>query len=193
MSRYLNLFKTISEIRPKVLLEIGTWNGIHSVQMIMAAQKYVNKLNEIEYYGFDLFEDFREAEKEFCPKPPAKLSDVEARLKASCCTYSLYKGKTSDTLPVFSVPTKNPVDLIFVDGGHSLETIDNDWINIQRLISNKTVVIFDDYYPDDSTKGCKKLINDLIYNSNWAVELLEPIDHFPHTNTTVQMVRVQQY
>ena len=54
--RYKNLNQAIDQLKPKNIMEIGVWNGNQSLQMITAAQKY-HSPEEINYYGFDLFED----------------------------------------------------------------------------------------------------------------------------------------
>ena len=55
----------------------------------------------------------------------------------------LIKGDTKQSLKQFKI---KKIDFVFIDGGHSIETIKNDWLNIQKLINKKSVVIFDDYY-----------------------------------------------
>lgn len=181
MSRYKNIFELIEEIKPKTIMEIGTWNGNHAEQMIRLAQKFNNP---ITYYGFDLFEDFNLAKKEFCPKQPASFKQVNQKIKATGCEYRLIKGNTHNTLASFQC---EPVNFIFMDGGHSLETIHSDWKNIRKFINKDTTVLLDDYYLNIDYVGCQNLVKSLISSDKWLVEPLEPIDE---CNDGTQMIKV---
>ncbi len=154
--------------------------------MITEASQY----GPVEYYGFDLFGPCPESEM---PKskmaPPigrvqAKLEQVIAGRPA---TVRLFKGNSRETLPEAELP---PMDLIFIDGGHSVETIKSDWIHCWRLMHAKTVLFFDDYYKDRPTAGCKTIIEEIMKTGQYHVEILdtpEP-DHFNAAAT--RMVRV---
>jgi hypothetical protein len=37
------------------------------------------------------------------------------------------------------------MDLVFIDGGHSTETVATDWENVKDLLHEKSIVFFDDY------------------------------------------------
>src|SRR3989344_6065221 len=54
--RYSQLSDVIREIRPKTIMEIGTWSGKRAEAMIQLAQSLCPD-EEISYFGFDLFED----------------------------------------------------------------------------------------------------------------------------------------
>ena len=81
-------------------------------------------------------------------------------------------------------------DFIYIDGGHSFDTIQSDWENLSGFIKENTLIIFDDYYiyiSSDSTAGveddleptfgCSKLIDSLDKNL-WNVTLLPHYDQF---------------
>ena len=187
MDRYSNLFNEIVKTRPKSILEIGTWNGNHAKKMIELAQRYVKQKHEISYYGFDLFEDFSpvEQELEYCPKKPATLKEVEKKLHLTGGKIHLVKGNTNHTL--WNVPNIPFVDFIFLDGGHSLETIDNDWLGLLQFVHKDTVILLDDYYINKDDVGCKKLVSSLEGSNQFKVEKLNPIDL---CNLGTQMVKV---
>ena len=72
----------------------------------------------------------------------------------------LFKGDTRQTLANFN----EPVDFVWLDGGHSIETIASDWENIKRVLTDDAIVFFDDYYtgPIDTTKmGCNQIVEKL--------------------------------
>ncbi|MHA1250815.1 MAG: class I SAM-dependent methyltransferase, partial [Candidatus Helarchaeota archaeon] len=161
-----------------------TWNGVHAYQMINIA-KIFHSNNDIYYYGFDLFEDFtnEDMEKEFSKRPPS-LEIVKRRLEKTGVNIKLFKGYTQQTLPKFIKNYKNKInlDIIFIDGGHSIETIRSDWNYVKNLMNPKTIVIFDDYYRNKedfiiNKLGCNQIINSLD-PSIYKIEFLKPEDQF---------------
>ena len=67
-------------------------------------------------------------------------------------------------MPKF-IRQKKKVDFIFIDGGHSVGTIKSDWNAIKKIISKKSLVIFDDYYEIKKNilnkYGCNNVITSL--------------------------------
>jgi len=173
--RYEHLYKIIKKNKCRRIMEIGVWNGNHAIKMIEEAKK-TWKSEDIEYYGFDLFEDLNEKmlKEEFSKKPPL-LIEVKEKLKKTGAIINLYKGNTLKTLPevIHKIPN---MDFIFIDGGHSLKTICNDWKYSMQLMHNKTVVIFDDYYNREDI-GCKKIVES-INKKVFYVKVLEPTEEF---------------
>jgi len=157
-SKYL--FKIIENSRCKRIMEIGTWNGEHTLQMIKSAKKNFHT-KEIEYYGFDLFELLNDKMRlEEFSLSSAPLEMVRRKLEKTNARIHLYKGNTKEVLPrvINELPK---MDFVFIDGGHSIETIENDWSFVQKVMGKKTIVIFDDYYCDRDDVGCKKVIKEV--------------------------------
>ena len=140
--RYSNLLINILIERPKSILEVGVYNGNRALEMIQAARVFYNEIN---YYGFDLFEDFQKniLEKEYS-KIPISRKKITNKL-SHYGTIKLYKGFTEKTLLKF-LKKKILVDFIFIDGGHAIKTIENDWKYCSKLMRKNSLVIFDDYY-----------------------------------------------
>ncbi len=160
MSRYDQLLHVIDLVKPQSIVEIGTWCGRSAVNMIRQAQKH---RKNIRYVGYDLFEeasDITDAE-ELNIKKHHSLEDVEAHIIKECpdAFVNLIKGNTRDTLKPIAA------DLCFIDGGHSLETIRNDYDKCKH----SAVIILDDYYvadkdgniPDLDLYGCNRLVDTL--------------------------------
>lgn len=173
----------VRQRKPKTILEIGTWNGKHAKEMIEIAREE-NPGEIITYIGFDLFESFTSemGQIEFCPKKPAKYNDVGGFLSRIPDTkIYLIKGNTKDTLPEFLLPAhilSRSVDFIFIDGGHSIDTIRSDYNNITRFVDNNTFVVFDDYYHNENLSkdfGCNEILKS-IDPYHYTIELQEPID-----------------
>lgn len=180
-NRYDYLPLKVKENNSKVIIEIGTWKARNAIKMINESLS-ANKPEDVYYYGFDLFEEMDQKTYEYeHSKWPPNLSTVEKELKKTGANIKLVKGNTLKTLPEFVNGFNQVPDLIYIDGGHSIDTIENDWRHLSSIVGEKTVVIFDDYYVmkdgKEPTKGCKQTI-DSLDRSEWNVELLEDFDTF---------------
>ena len=174
--RYQQLYSLIKGVRAKNIMEIGTWRGERARLMILEAQKQFLP-QEISYYGFDLFETMSlEIFNAELSKQPPSLEAVKGELSKTGAQIALYKGNTKEILPevVLLLPK---MDFIFIDGGHSLETIQNDWNYASRLMYSETVVVFDDYWPNRTDAGAKPMV-DAIDHSAFDVKILPEFDIF---------------
>jgi hypothetical protein len=181
--RYRNLFRLVRERRCRSLLEVGTYDGEHGRQLIeTAALRWPRP--EIQYYGFDLFEDLTETDlrREFSKRPPPQHA-VQARLEATGARVHLFKGYSRETLPRLVRQTDRPrhFDFVLIDGGHSHETIASDWAAVRALVGPASVVVFDDYYDNTEAAvqdlGCRALVDGLDRRA-YDVRVLEPADRF---------------
>jgi hypothetical protein len=176
------------------LLEVGTYDGNRAVQMLKHWNSLPGTLGA-EYHGFDLFEQLTpEMSKQELSKsklPPA-MAVVQKKLDAlpHVCV-RLHAGNTCETLPV-ACESLPPMHLIFVDGGHSLSTIESDWQAVQLVMDRETITLFDDYYVNRDDYGCQHQIQVIAATMpRYTVELLDPLDHFEHTGLDIRMVRVR--
>lgn len=190
--RYLNLFYYIVKNRPKTILEVGVNKGTRSKEMIRLAKIFHKK---ITFYGFDLFENITKKKKQDeLSKYPNTYNSIHDDLLKFTNNVNLYMGNTNKTLKIFS--KKKKIDLIFIDGGHKISTIKNDWKFCSKLLKKKSILIFDDYYLNNkkliSKYGCNKLISEL-KNSKIRINLLPFTDYFYIKNkkTGIKMVSVK--
>lgn len=173
--RYTQLIDACFKAQPQAILEVGTWNGDRALQMLQVAPGAL-------YYGFDLFEDAtaQTDAEEMNVKPHNALESVRARLQGYRA--QLFKGNTRSTLADF----RESVDFVWMDGGHSLETIASDWANVRRVALPGASIYLDDYYTgpiDIDQYGCNRLVADLKH------EVLPAKDQV-RGGGFVQMVRV---
>ena len=154
--RYDAIYSLIDVFKPKIIAEIGTWNGHNAVRMIQAAQKHHS---DIAYIGYDLFEDATDETDalEFNVKPHNTIDAVRATIEATGARVILHKGNTRQTLK-----DHPPIaDFMFLDGGHSVETIASDYHYSKHI----PVIVFDDFYDgreiDLNLVGCNKLVSSL--------------------------------
>ena len=169
------LLEQIEIYKPKNFLEVGVFQGVTS-------RNVCEKLNEIHkgffsFHGIDIFEDTNETidNKEMTIKHN-KLSNpfkhilfniiLKKNLYSIASIYKflnkfknnvyLYKG-FSDT-ELLKIDLSN-IDMIFLDGGHSYETVSNDLSLILKSIKKGKRIICDDYNQVDY--GVKKAVDEL--------------------------------
>lgn len=160
--------------KPRRMLEIGVGSG-KTVELFFKESKK-NGMQNVEYYGFDTFDD----------GPPQNETDV--LVKRSACRgkdsefwrmhntsmdsvnaigsiyekldykIKLFKGNTRNTLPkhALSLP---PMDMIYIDGGHSYETVKSDYENVKGLLKEDSILVFDDFICEE---GVSKYIGELL-------------------------------
>ena len=175
--RYSIILSTIFYYRPKSIIEIGVYRGVRAKEMIQAAQIF-NK--NIEYFGFDLFEMInKKIQKKELSKIPYSKKDIKNNL-SKYAKVRLFKGYTSKTLDKLK---NKKVDLIFIDGGHRLDTIKNDWNKSIKFQKKNTIIIFDDYYLDNKkiirNFGCNLVVNK-IDEKKYSKKLFFFTDRFVH-------------
>ena len=184
--RYRQLIDIARQKRPRRVLEIGTWNGRRAIDINSAVP------GGIEYVGFDLFEfanDKTDAEEKNV-KPHHGVNGVLQRLMAGGVNVEgLHVGNTRDSLPKYVETNPEKFDLIFIDGGHSVETIASDLDACLQLIAPGGVMVLDDWYEggdiDTNLWGCNRAVKAL----GLDFELLMIADPVRGGGTT-QMVRI---
>lgn len=212
MTRYQNLFNALNELGETKthlrLLEVGTYDGVRACQLL-GFWLNGNTKRSATYVGFDLFEamtqELTAAELSKTRLPPSRR-EVLKRISGAVpkASVTLRQGNTRQSIPAYVSEHKEPFDLIFIDGGHSLETIASDWNAVKELMNYDTIVLFDDYYENRDDFGCRPQL-DLIRDEprhdtalgeapfvpKYSVTLLDPVDKYDHTKLEVRMARVQ--
>lgn len=155
-ARYKQLIDIVTTLQPRRVLEVGTWNGGRAIAMNEAAPG-------LKYFGFDLFETAtaESDEEEKNVKPHHDVLSVSKRLEEAGVDGELFVGNTRHSLPQFIKENPKPFDLIFIDGGHSIETIESDLDHCLKIIEPGGVIVMDDWYSDeiDTEKfGCNKVL-----------------------------------
>ncbi len=195
--RYSFLLWQVFKNKPKSIIEVGVYNGRRAIELIETAKIFNKKIN---YYGFDLFEDFYKKKKMIekeSSKFPLSKKQIERKINF-LKNIKLIKGNTRITLQKFSKKIKK-VDFVFLDGGHSLTTIKSDWKHTKKMISSNSIVVFDDYYETiDNLKnkfGCNKVI-DSLSNKKYVISKNETgdifFDKYFNVNKKIFMVSVKK-
>jgi predicted O-methyltransferase YrrM len=196
LKRYTQLTEALDTMVCEHIVEIGTWNGRRAIELSAAA---LRNNRAVTYHGFDLFEALTDSDlaAELSKRPPtqaqvkARLRRFQRRVSIAAAVkpwskrtfdFRLYQGYTRETLPAFRAA--NPdfrAQLIFIDGGHSIETIRNDWENCSELVDGRGAIFLDDYYEDAHLAerfGCRRLVDDLRGDPRWEIRVLPASDTF---------------
>jgi len=138
-------------------MEIGVADGENARTMVMVAMRNLSP-EEVEYYGFDLFEG----------DDDSWMEQVREKLEETGCRFKFFKGDSVKTFPRV-LTTLPKMDLIFIDGGHSYATAKSDWENSRSLMHDETVVFFHNY----DFSGVKGVV-DNISREEYQVKIIHP-------------------
>ena len=183
-----NFLKLVDEYKPKKVLEIGVFCGVTSRNLCELLKK--NNGNNFKFYGLDLFgsdktSEVDEIEPKFLEKQKfsnplktifynhikkenlnSKLS-VENFLKNFSNNIHLIKGDTRITLE--KVPL-DEIDFVFLDGGHSYETVLSDLKKLYSGMRNKTQIVCDDFSGITKIESVEKAITNFVNLNNLKLE-----------------------
>ncbi len=158
-------------------------------------------MTKVTYVGYDLFGTATPEmnEKEFNSKANNTAEAVSERLaeyaiekakEGKTFEFKLVEGDTNETLL-----DKPVADLVFIDGGHSYETVSHDY---DQLKHNK-VVVLDDYFskndnnkwPEEAHRGVNKLWTERIKEREdahvYVIPSNDPVQGGGHTHLAVVM------
>jgi len=182
----------ISHYKPKNFLEIGVFCGVTARNTC----DFLNKINgdNFNYIGVDLFGgEKNNSADEIEPKfllnqkfsNPLKniyynlilrenlnsLKSVQKLLKKYNNNIKLIAGDTNSVLKDIDL---KDIDFVFLDGGHSYQTVYNDLTNLyQHMKDKKRVILCDDYGSESYIPEVEKAINDFRKKNNLQVNLIE--------------------
>lgn len=173
------------------ILEIGTYDGGTAIGLmdLCHSRKFVPF-----YIGIDLFESMskdRQKEEIGKSKMAPSFKKVEQRIRDTDYKFRLFHGDSRQILPEIILHGLVPQqDFIFIDGGHSIETVRSDWSCVRGLMHDSTVVMFDDYYHHNEKLGPRPLIDELRKDPKFVVEILDPIDDIKRSGMRIGMAKL---
>jgi len=170
------LLNQIEIYKPKNFIEVGVFQGVTS-------RNVCEKLYEIHkesflFHGIDIFEDtnINIDNKEMTIKHnkisnPFKhlifniilkknlfsIDSIYSFLKKFKNNVQLYKGFSETELPKIDM---SKIDMVFLDGGHSYETVRSDLSLILKGIKKDKIIICDDY--DQVDYGVKRAVDEIL-------------------------------
>ena len=174
---FLNI---VNEHKPKVFLEVGVFCGV-TARNVCELLKEIHK-NEFRYVGIDLFSE-KASQDEVTPNylnkqkfsNPLKnlfynfllrknlnsYESVQNFLKNFSKNVTLIKGNSNIILRNLDL---KDTDFVFLDGGHSFETVFDDLNSIYKKISSNkgAVILCDDYEDATYITGVKKAVDKFV-------------------------------
>jgi len=203
--RYVNLLRKLDDLAARttnfVYLEVGTFNGVRAANLLDYFLSY-GANRTASYIGFDLFEDMTPdmSKAEFSKSTLPLSTDEVQRVFANALGKKyggrfkgaqLFKGNTQETLNAWKENSASiKPNFIFIDGGHSLETIASDFKNLEHLIATENTFLMDDYYVNRMDFGCRPLVEQINREGKYVGLPLVPIDHIPKNGLDIQVVTV---
>ena len=143
---------------PKTFLEVGVFHGV-TARNICELLYTIHK-DDFKYIGLDLFEESDENKSEVIPNSvftnplknfyfkyiqkqnPYSKEAVEDLLKKFKDNVTLIKGNSNLILKKVDM---SKIDYVFLDGGHSYQTVKNDLECCLDVINANGIVMCDDY------------------------------------------------
>ena len=169
------LLNQIELYKPKNFLEVGVFQGVTS-RNVCEKMNIINN-GDFLFYGIDIFEDtnFEIDKKEatlkhnrisnpfknlifniILKKDLFSIDSIYKFLKKFKNKVFLYKGFSNTELLKIDLSS---IDMVFLDGGHSYETVNSDLSIIINKIKKGKIIICDDY--DQTGYGVKKAVDEL--------------------------------
>ena len=183
-----NFLSLVEEYKPKNVLEIGVFCGVTSRNICELLK--TNFGSDFRYYGLDLFGSTKtssvdEIEPKFLENQKfsnplktiyynfikkenlnSKIS-VQNFLKKFSQNIELIEGDTRVTLE--KVPLSE-IDFVFLDGGHSYDTVMNDLQKLFDSMKNNSKIVCDDSAGITKIESVEKAIKDFANNNKINLE-----------------------
>ena len=183
-----NFLSLVEEYKPKNVLEIGVFCGVTSRNICELLK--TNFGSDFRYYGLDLFGSTKtssvdEIEPKFLENQKfsnplktiyynfikkenlnSKIS-VQNFLKKFSQNIELIEGDTRVTLK--KVPLSE-IDFVFLDGGHSYDTVLSDLQKLYDNMKNNSKIVCDDFAGITKIESVEKAIKDFANNNKIKLE-----------------------
>ena len=183
-----NFLSLVEEYKPKNVLEIGVFCGVTSRNICELLK--TNFGSDFRYYGLDLFGSTKtssvdEIEPKFLENQKfsnplktiyynfikkenlnSKIS-VQNFLKKFSQNIELVEGDTRVTLE--KVPLSE-IDFVFLDGGHSYDTVLSDLQKLYDNMKNNSKIVCDDFAGITKIESVEKAIKDFANNNKIKLE-----------------------
>ena len=182
----------IGSKKPKSFLEVGVFQGV-TARNVCELLHVINN-GEFKYIGIDLFsldktdtyEGWIDGTNEVIPgteqnniikkiyfnyilkSEPYSLRAVTHLLKKFEKNVNLIKDDSNLALKKIDM---SKIDYVFLDGGHSYETVKNDLELSKLVIKNNGTILCDDYNLHFAP-GVKKAIDEFVVNNDFKFEFL---------------------
>jgi hypothetical protein len=174
----------IASKKPKNFLEIGVFHGVTARNVCELLHSIHG--NDFKYVGLDLFGESIENINEVIPnikfnnplkevyfkyilrQDPYSIEAVANLLKKFKKNIHLIKGNSNYLLKKIDM---SKIDYVFLDGGHTYETVKNDLHYSKQVLDKNGTILCDDYNLSQAP-GVKKAIDEFIKNNSLKLEII---------------------
>tara|TARA_B110001452_G_scaffold63095_1_gene49805 strand:+ start:153 stop:779 length:627 start_codon:yes stop_codon:yes gene_type:complete len=174
----------IASKKPKNFLEIGVFHGVTARNVCELLHSIHG--DDFKYVGLDLFAESIENNKEVVPavkfnnplkkiyfkyilrQVPYSIEAVNYLLKKFDHNIHLIKGNSNHLLKKIDM---SKIDYVFLDGGHTYETVKNDLYYSKPVLENNGTILCDDYNLSYAP-GVKQAIDEFVINNNFKSEII---------------------
>ena len=183
-----NILELINEYNPKNVLEVGVFCGVTARNICELLNK--NHKDSFSYIGVDLFGNNKassddEIEPLFLKNQkfsnPFKtlfynyikkenlnsIGSVNKLLKKFGDKIELIQGDTREILENLSLEN---IEFVFLDGGHSYETVMNDLNILEQKLKKNAIILCDDYDGKTKIDSVTSAINDFANKKGLLIE-----------------------
>ena len=179
------LLNHIKKLAPKNVLEIGVFHGVTSRNICELLYKIHG--DKFRFTGIDIFEnDEKLLSNEIAPKTkfsnplkniyyhyiirldPYSYKSVTQLLIKFKKNINIIKGNSNIILKSLNI---SDYDYVFLDGGHSYQTVKNDLNNLSDIILNNGTIICDDYNLSYAP-GVRKAIDEYSLKNDFNLKIL---------------------
>ena len=180
--------KEIAIKNPKVFLEIGVFQGVTARNVCELL--YKNHKSKFKYIGVDLFSVNNSEEDPFTSeiipgirqnnflkkiyfkyilkKDPYSIDAVLHLLKKFKENVRLIKEDSNTALKNLDM---SKIDYVFLDGGHSYETVRNDLKYSKKVLQNNGTILCDDYNLHYAP-GVTKAVDEFVLNNDLNLKFI---------------------
>lgn len=138
---------------PIKYLEIGTFYGIHAIQVSETLTNPDSKIYCIDpWEDYDKYSEYKGQQNKIWNAFNENLSKCENRDK-----FEIYRGFSDDIVPTFP---DNYFDIIYVDGNHETEYVYRDGCMSFQKLKKGGYMIFDDYDWKETQVGIDRFIDE---------------------------------
>ena len=174
----------VASKKPKSFLEVGVFHGV-TARNVCELLYSIHK-SDFKYIGLDLFGESLENKDEIIPntefnnplkkiyfkyilqKDPYTLEAVSDLLKKFKQNVHLIKGNSNRLLQKIDM---SKIDYVFLDGGHTYETVKNDLYYSKPVLDNNGTILCDDYGLGYAP-GVKQAIDEFVAENNFKSEII---------------------
>ena len=155
-----------------IFVELGTWKG-KSTSFIVT--EIINRKRKIDFYAVDLFRNDENMDKKEIIAYGKTYSIYDEYKKNTEHLSSHYKTIISDSSKASNYFDDESVDVIFIDAGHTYESVKADIISWLPKIKKGGIISGHDYresWKDDVIKAVNEILGkpDFIENECWFIK-----------------------